>query len=69
MTAYFLISTEYLAIIYCDMQICCSAMTTIKGTIQQPLLSNGSRNKHVSTSRRGYNNNWKRCFYAVRAEI
>jgi hypothetical protein len=37
-------------------------------TIQQPLLSNGSANKLVSTATRDYSNNVSGAFYAVRDE-
>jgi hypothetical protein len=38
-------------------------------TIQQPLLSNESAPKHVSTAIREYGNNDRRVFFAFRAEI
>jgi hypothetical protein len=37
--------------------------------MQQPLLSNGSANKDVSTAKIEYKNNGKRRFYAAHAKI
>jgi hypothetical protein len=37
--------------------------------IQHPLLSNGSANKHVSTTTREYSNNGSGVFYAVHADM
>jgi hypothetical protein len=40
-----------------------------KATIQQPLPSNGSANKHISKETREYSNNGKDIFYAVHAKM
>jgi hypothetical protein len=40
-----------------------------KETIQQPFLSNGSANKHVSTAMREHGNNGRDFFHAVHAEV
>jgi hypothetical protein len=44
-------------------------MTTKQATTQQPLLSNGSANKHVSMAMREYSNNGRDVFYAVGVEV
>jgi hypothetical protein len=40
-----------------------------QATTRQPLLSNGSANKHVSTIRKEYNRNERDGFYVVFVEI
>jgi hypothetical protein len=44
-------------------------MTAKQATIQQPLLSNGSANMHVSTATTGHSNNGRGVSYVVPAEI
>jgi hypothetical protein len=44
-------------------------MAERQAIIQQPLLSNGSVNKHVSTVTRKDSNNGRYVVYAVRAEV
>jgi hypothetical protein len=44
-------------------------MTTKEATIQQPLLSNSSTDKHVSTATREYSNNGRDVSYAVHAKM
>jgi hypothetical protein len=50
------------------LQTRCKETTAKHATIQQPLLSNGSANKHVSMARI-YRNKRREVFYGVRAEI
>jgi hypothetical protein len=51
---------------YCDMQTRSWPTALKRVAIQQPLQSNGSTNKHVSTvMRREYSNNGRDVFYAV----
>jgi hypothetical protein len=51
------------------MQTHCQALTTKKATIQQPLQSNSSANKHVSMAMKEYSNNGRDVFYMVHAEM
>jgi hypothetical protein len=61
-----LIMDNYL---YCDIYTRCLAMTTKQAIIKQPLLSNGSANKHVSTAMREHRNKGRDVFYTVCAEV
>jgi hypothetical protein len=47
----------------------CQAMTAKQETVQQPLLSNGFRKKHISTAVREHSNNGGDVFHAVCAEV
>jgi hypothetical protein len=53
----------------CGMQTHCQATKTKRATIQQPLLSNSSANKHVSMVTWEHNNNGRDDFYVVHAKM